>query len=464
MVFSSMIFLWLFLPLSLILYYLVPRQMVGTRNVVLLLISLLFYSWGEPKYIVVLLLVIVLTWAYGIAIGGFAHKNIFLIMAIVSDLLVLFLFKYFAFFVNILGINKFYFCEAISSSIHLPLGISFFVFQSISYLVDVYRKNELKEKNLANVALYISFFPQLVAGPIVQYDFIKLQLHGEREDRFFYNIDGIYRFIVGLAKKVIIANSVAYGVDKIYSIGIENITGKMAWLAAVGYMLQIYFDFSGYSDMAIGLAKMFGFSICENFDLPYCSKSITEFWRRWHISLGSWFRNYVYIPLGGNRHGSIRTCANLLLVFLLTGIWHGAGFNYILWGTWNGFWIVVERVFLAKRMERFRILPHIYALIVIVIGWIMFRCESLSLMWEMLNRFVRPWNYQQTNYGVIETVGKQFLVMLVLGIGVTIFEIYNKSASNKNEKIKICLAIIMLFWSIVLLAGGTYNPFIYFRF
>ena len=332
MVFSSMLFLWVFLPVVLILSRIVPKK---GQNLLLLLASLIFYAWGEPKYILLMLAAIFVNYFIVLLMDRFGKaKHLLLLAAVVFNVGMLGVFKYTDFFIDLanqIAGNAVFELKNIA----LPIGISFFTFQAMSYVFDYYRGEYAAEKNPLNVALYISFFPQLIAGPIVKYRDIRLQIR-DRSISGEKTVAGIRRFVYGLAKKVLIANTLAAAVDQIYALDPVHITGPVAWFAAAGYMLQIYYDFSGYSDMAIGLGKMFGFDITENFNYPYISTSIREFWRRWHISLGAWFKDYVYIPLGGNRKGEARTCINLMIVFAITGFWHGAALAFLFWGIYHG--------------------------------------------------------------------------------------------------------------------------------
>lgn len=357
MVFSSAIFLLMFLPIVFVLNYFVKEEY---SNVLLLLASLIFYSWGEPYLVLLMLVSIVVNWAVGRILdkADSNKKRITLVVGILWNLGILGYYKYAGLFVSIL--NEICNREILPvPEIALPIGISFFTFQAISYIVDVYRGDTEASPKLVKVALYISFFPQLIAGPIVKYRDINKQID-ERNITWINVSYGFKRFIYGLAKKVLISNVLGLCVDNIYAYDITAIDGKTAWIGAFAYTFQIYYDFSGYSDMAIGLGKMFGFDILENFNYPYLSKSITEFWRRWHISLGSWFREYVYIPLGGKRMGKVRTYINLIIVFFLTGLWHGADFSFVLWGIYHGFFSIIERLGLKKVLDKLKVFSTIY--------------------------------------------------------------------------------------------------------
>ncbi|MCR5602664.1 MAG: MBOAT family protein, partial [Lachnospiraceae bacterium] len=347
----------------------------------------------------------------------------------------------------------------------LPMGISFFTFQILSYIIDLYRGKYEVQRNPVSLALYISFFPQLIAGPIVQYESIRKQLDA-RTESLEKKAAGIRRFIYGLAKKVLIANTMARFVDTVYSTD-SSFNGMISWLTAVAYMLQIYYDFSGYSDMAIGLGKMFGFEFSENFNYPYMSSSIHEFWQRWHISLGSWFREYLYFPLGGNRKGTVRTYYNLIIVFLLTGLWHGANMTFVLWGLFHVCFQIVERAGLTDILKRHRISAHIYTLLVVLFGWVLFRADTVSQALEIMKQMLLPWRYTYTSLLLPRVITHKFIVMMILGIAGMGFiqrpvrKISSTVLVNVVEYIY-CMCILLL--SMASLAGNTYNPFIYFRF
>ena len=341
MVFSSMIFLWLFLPLVLFFYFISNNKL---KNIILLIFSLIFYAWGESKYILLMLLSIFINYLFGILIDKFRkHDKLFLVLAVITNLGLLGYFKYFNFFVNV--VNKINGETLVGfRDIVLPIGISFYTFQILSYVIDLYRKEIKVQKNILNLALYVSFFPQLIAGPIVKYKDVDNEINNRKVDLKLF-ASGVRRFVYGLGKKVLLSNTLALVVDTIYSYNVSQLNTPLVWIAIIAYTFQIYFDFSGYSDMAIGLGRMFGFHFLENFNLPYISQSITEFWRRWHISLSTWFKEYLYIPLGGNRKGKIRTYLNLFIVFFATGLWHGASFNFIAWGLYYGVFLIIEKLF-----------------------------------------------------------------------------------------------------------------------
>lgn len=465
MVFSSMIFLWLFMPIVLIVYYVFGRSKIYIKNMILLLSSIFFYAWGEPVYIYLMILSIIFNYFFGLMINTSSRK-LFLFLDIFCNLAVLSYFKYCNF---LIGIINFLFQTNISDrEIALPIGISFFTFQAMSYVIDVYREECPVEKNIFNVALYISFFPQLIAGPIIKYKDIGCQIKNRRE-----TLDGIAlgmrRFCYGLGKKVIISNALAEVVDKIAVMGIGNVNGSMAWIIVIFYSLQIYYDFSGYSDMAIGLGRIFGFDIPENFQYPYLSTSINEFWRKWHISLGTWFREYVYIPLGGNRKGSGRTYINLFIVFLLTGIWHGASWNFVFWGAYHGFFIIMERLGIDKILKKSSVFSHVYTVCVFGIGWIFFRFTSMRQGFAYLKRIFVPWKYTYAQYSIFEIVSHRawmILILAIAGCGIVqgIAAKYFDIQRFKAGKLDLIYCTVIVWICFGLLAGNTYNPFIYFRF
>ena len=347
MVFSSLSFIFFFLPIFLLIYFISKKEL---QNIVILLGSLFFYAWGEPKYVIVMIFSIIFNYLCGLLINRYRkHDKLFLILAIIGNLLLLFVFKYLDF--TIININRLFSSNINSLNLLLPIGISFYTFQAMSYVIDVYKKKVKVQKNIITMGTYVALFPQLIAGPIVRYKDIEKQL-SNRTINLNKVSDGIRRFIIGLGKKVIIANNVAVIVDTIFDGNIQNTGALVLIIGTIAYALQIYFDFSGYSDMAIGLGKILGFDFLENFNYPYISKSITEFWRRWHISLSSWFRDYVYIPLGGNRVSKIKWIRNIFIVWFLTGLWHGASWNFILWGLYFAVILLLEKLVLSKYLDK----------------------------------------------------------------------------------------------------------------
>ncbi len=470
MVFSSMLFLWLFLPIVLITYFISNKKV---KNIILLIASLVFYAWGEPKYIILMLISIVVNYIFGLLIDKYRKKSkLFLILDILFNLLLLGYFKYYNFFVN--NINNIFNHQLLSiRNIALPIGISFYTFQILSYIIDLYR-NEIKvQKNILNLALYISFFPQLIAGPIVRYKNIEEEINNRTESVENF-ADGVRRFTYGLGKKVIFSNTLAYVVDTIYSNNVNALNTPVAWLAAIAYTLQIYYDFSGYSDMAIGLGRMFGFHFPENFDYPYISQSITEFWRRWHISLSSWFKEYLYIPLGGNRKGKLRTYINLFIVFFATGLWHGASWNFIVWGGFfYGSILVIEKLFLKKLLDnnKLKVINHIYVMLIVIVGWVLFRADGLKHGLSII-KLLFSFDFKNVYVLLPTFINMKVIIVIILSILLCgpAHVLFNKI--DKEEKIKkvystyieVFIIALILFISIAELISSTYNPFIYFRF
>lgn len=469
MVFSSMVFLWIFFPAVFILSLVIRKTQY--QNLLLLVTSLLFYAWGEPRNILLLLVSILLNWAFGLLIDRFRGRGrVFLALDVVVNLALLGYFKYTDFFINtvnhvIPGVNL------PLTNIALPIGISFFTFQAMSYVIDLYRGQIKVQKNLLYLALYVSFFPQLIAGPIVKYRDIELQID-HRTVNPERVASGFRRFVYGLGKKVLISNLVGQAADSLYGLEVSSLTGGMAWLCALTYTLQIYYDFSGYSDMAIGLGRMFGFDFLENFRYPYLSSSIREFWRRWHISLSTWFQEYLYIPLGGNRKGKGRTYLNLLIVFFATGMWHGASWNFIAWGMYHGFFSIIERLGLGEILKRFRILPRIYTMVVVMIGWVFFRVEEFGQGFAVVARMLMPWRYTASDIILGTLVNSETVLAIlcgILGCGVLQAVFARPKTAALAEKWKGSLPEfvfcgLVLFACILKLASNTYNPFIYFRF
>ena len=464
MVFSSLTFLFIYFPITLVVMKLSPLKY---RNFCLLVLSLLFYSYGEPKYIIIMLVSCIVDYFNGYMVDKYRdNKRIakrFVIFSIVFNLGLLGFFKYYDFLVSILnsiGINIFS-----PLNISLPIGISFYTFQTMSYPIDVYRNDAKVQKNLVNFSCYVTMFFQLIAGPIVRYKDIAAQLdHRIENENGFYN--GIKRFVCGLAKKVILANNMGLIFEQINSLNNENISLLLAWLGIICFALQIYFDFSGYSDMAIGLASMFGFDLLENFNYPYIASSITDFWRRWHISLSSWFRDYVYIPLGGNRKGLYRQCINIMIVWLLTGLWHGASFNFMLWGLYYGLILIFETVIGLKMLKKLpAIFRHIYALILILIGWVIFNFTDFDMM---INYFGLMFN----NPVIIDNISLYFIRDNIVLIIISIIACLPVRLSRLNpfvinKKFEYLMPLIILGTLIICVAficESSYNPFLYFRF
>ncbi|MBQ9513060.1 MAG: MBOAT family protein, partial [Lachnospiraceae bacterium] len=415
-----MTFLWIFLPVVLVINLLlgrIPGKKIQLQNIWLLLVSLFFYAWGEPFYVLLLMFSVVMNYCAGLLMERYAHKKgLILAGDVVLNLALLGYFKYCNFFLNTLD-HLLPFINLPRTKIALPIGISFFTFQAMSYVIDLYRGRYRAQKNLFNLALYISFFPQLIAGPIVKYRDIDTQIMGREVtvEKFAF---GVRRFIYGLGKKVIIANIMAQSVDKLFAIDASQMTTKAAWLGALFYTLQIYYDFSGYSDMAIGLGKMFGFDFLENFNYPYIADSIKDFWRRWHISLSSWFKEYLYIPLGGNRKGEARTYINLFIVFAVTGLWHGASWNFVGWGLYHGMFLIIERIGFSKVVEKLGPFRYAYAFLVAMIGWIFFRVESVGDGLNMVRCMFLPFTVAANGVAMLppETVSSLTVLVCVLGL------------------------------------------------
>lgn len=469
MVFSSIIFLYLFLPAVLVLYFVVPAK---AKNAVLFASSLFFYAWGERLLVLLFVASIAAGYVFALLINKFRGKGLskfFLIFSLAVDLGLLAYFKYTDFFIS--SFNSVFGSQIPLLNVALPIGISFYLFQLLSYELDVYWGKVEAQKNFINFATYVSMFPQLIAGPIVRYSDIEKQLVS-RTHSFEKISGGISRFIIGFGKKVLIANALGELTAAFRSSG--DLSVAYHWLYAIAFMLQIYFDFSAYSDMAIGLGKIFGFDFNENFDHPYTSKSITEFWRRWHISLGSWFRDYVYIPLGGNRKGFARQMLNIFVVWMLTGLWHGAAWNFVLWGIFYAVLLMAEKLFLKKWLEKHSVFGHIYVLVAVLFGFVLFNATSLSRCVEDLKGmfafgkmdFVSPeFLYNLKSYALV-------LVFAVLGAGgfckKAVTGIKKLCVSEASKKVFAVAEIVFLGAILVLgtayLVDGSFNPFLYFRF
>jgi alginate O-acetyltransferase complex protein AlgI len=467
MVFSSTIFLFFFLPLVILGYYLLKESY---RVSFLLLTSLFFYAWGEPKYILVMLLSITINYLFGLAIhaararSGLAAKFL-LLMGVLGNLGILYYFKYLNFTLS--ALNLFLGGNFAGYGIVMPIGISFFTFQGMSYIIDLYWGKVALQKNPVLVAFYISFFPQLVAGPIVRYIDIERQIYSRNEGIEQFSC-GARRFVFGLAKKVLIANTLGYPADLIFAGPPAENTQATAWLGVICYSFQIYFDFSGYSDMAIGLGKMFGFEFRENFDYPYISKTLTEFWRRWHISLSSWFRDYLYIPLGGNRKGKVY--ANLFIVFLVTGLWHGARFSFIAWGLWHGFFLMVERLFRIREVKRRGFVPlrRLLTMLIVITGWVFFRAEGLRNAVKYLGVMYGLVKPENAGYTCWYYLGPDTITALLLALSASMpiakLEVFNRRQGIWFRYISPVLILLLFFISAVFVVSSSYNPFIYFRF
>ena len=464
MLFSSGVFLFIFLPIIILLYYLFKKRTY--RNILLCLFSLIFYAWGEPRYIILMIFSIVINYIMALLIDKYKkNKQLFFIIDIIINVALLFYFKYIN--LTISSINTLFNINIHSKNIVLPIGISFYTFQIMSYVIDVYRSKVKVQKNIINLATYIVLFPQLIAGPIVRYETIESELSNRHENMELFAA-GIKRFIIGLSKKVIIANNMALIVDTIYSQPVENLGSLILWLSAITYTLQIYFDFSGYSDMAIGLGKMFGFNFLENFDYPYISTSVSEFWRRWHISLGTWFKEYIYIPLGGNRCNKVKWIRNTMIVWGLTGLWHGASWNYVIWGIYYGIIIIIEKEFLKDFIaKRFKIIGNIITMLLVIIGWVIFRIEDLNIAIKVILKMF-SFNFISNINFILDFNFLIACVYIIPGIILSYPFIKNfiKRINNNcyTKILSYAVYIILFVFSISLLFANTYNPFIYFRF
>ena len=463
MLFTSISFLFYFLPTIIVLYFITPKKY---RNYILLIFSIIFYMYGEPKYVILMLVEILVAYFGALLIDKYKSKEIFLI-TIIIHIGLLCVFKYTDLFIG--TINSIFKTNISFLNIALPIGISFYTFQILSYVIDVYRGKVKVQKNILKLATYVSLFPQLIAGPIVRYETICDELDNRDETIEKFSL-GVRRFIIGLAKKVLIANMLGELCTKFSLVDERSVL--FYWIFAISYMLQVYFDFSAYSDMAIGLGKMFGFTFLENFNYPFISKSITEFWRRWHISLSSWFKDYVYIPLGGSRKGTLKLVRNILIVWFLTGIWHGAAYNFILWGLFIGVFLVIEKLWLSKYISKLpKFLRNIYVLFIIMISFIMFNAGSINeAFFNIKGLFGLNKEVFINNYTIYYL--KSYLIVLIIAIfGATplfknIIEKLKKSKClNKivNVLEPIFLVILLLLVTAYLI-DSSYNPFLYFRF
>ena len=438
MVFSAPEFLFLFMPIVCILYYAVRKPVI--QNGLLIAASLFFYAWGEPRYVLLMVASILINYL-------FTRKptKTVVAIAVIFNVGMLFVFKY------------------AGLPVRLPIGISFYTFQALSLVIDVYRDRQAGEApqvSFWDVLLYISFFPQLIAGPIVQYKDIRPYLRVRHVNPEGI-AQGIRRFVIGLSKKVLLADTMAVVCDSLYARADGSISGFGVWVAAICYLFQIYFDFSGYSDMAIGLGKMLGFHFKENFNMPYTASSLRDFWRRWHISLSSWFRDYVYIPLGGNRKGRLRTVANRMTVFALTGIWHGAGLNFLLWGLWHGFFVSIEAFVPEKKSAVRSILGRIYTFLVVLVGFVLFRAETLGKAGKMLVWMFTDFSFSPSAIsGTLSFFTPYFIVILVVCIAVSVWKPKFKVPTGISNLLTLLLLLICM----LTVASATYSPFIYFRF
>lgn len=460
MLFSSNVFLFAFLPTVLAIYYLVPRFL---RNPVLLLVSLIFYGWGEPVYLLLMLAAILLNYGFGMWIWiirrkGKGAKGV-LAAGIAANLLLLGYFKYASFLMSALSALIPGLRNIPIPAVELPIGISFYIFQSMSYIIDVYRDDAPVQKNPLTFGTYVALFPQLIAGPIVRYRDIAQQLSSRWENLRDFS-SGVLLFIVGLSKKVLLANPLGEA-----WLLLQQETGPAAaWVGLAAYTLQIYFDFSGYSDMAIGLGRLFGFEFLENFRYPYVSASVTEFWRRWHISLSTWFREYVYIPLGGNRYGKGRQILNLLVVWFLTGLWHGASWNFALWGLYYAALLIMEKLFLLKTLERLpKLVKHLYTLLAVMIGWALFYFEDMGVLGAFLGRL---WLPAAASPGSFPLILSYLPLLAAAAFAATPIPAFVAAKGNTPgfQFVKAVAAACGFLLCVGALASQSYNPFIYFRF
>jgi len=480
MVFSSITFLFFFLPTTLALYSIAGRN----RNLLLLLVSLLFYSWGEGIYLLVMLISIALNFFSGLLIARFREQQRMALVVLAASLGINFSLLAFFKYANFITDNLNILLQAVHlpgmtlTPVHLPIGISFFTFQATSYVIDVYRKKIEPQQSLVNLSLYISLFPQLIAGPIVRYTDIAGDLAGRKVSRDDL-AEGIQRFIFGLSKKVLLANPMAFTADKMFALPAAELSPGLAWLGAICYTFQIYFDFSGYSDMAIGLGRMFGFRFLENFNYPYISKSIQEFWQRWHISLSSWFRDYLYIPLGGNRCGTLRIYLNLVTVFLLCGLWHGASWTFIGWGIFHGFFLVLERTIIGKGLQLiWAPLRHLLTLIIIIVGWVLFRSDTINDAMTYISIMFNPGS--GTNWQIVLMyLNPKILFELAMAVlfSLPVFSVIEEikhvlMSRDKNsfgvetviQLFRLLTFALLSYFTVITLSASVYNPFIYFRF
>ena len=464
MVFSSMVFLCIFLPVVFLFHLLLPG--IWAKNGMLLLASLAFYAYGEPVYVILMIASAFVNYLSALLIGkNPAGKKAVMAVNVILNLGVLVLFKYTGFLAE--SVNTIFGTAIPVPSIRLPIGISFFTFQAMSYVIDVYRGVTGAQKNFGKVLLYISFFPQLIAGPIVKYHDIAQEIEN-RTQTVDGVTDGIRRFVVGLSKKVLISNTVGLVADTLFAADVSGLNAAAAWIGAVSYMLQIYFDFSGYSDMAIGLGEMFGFHFKENFNYPYISGSIREFWRRWHMSLSGWFQEYLYIPLGGSRKGKIRTVINKFIVFLCTGIWHGANVTFLFWGLYHGCFLMLEEIVPAIREQGGKVksfFQHVYTLLVVLIGFVFFRADSMHQGAAWIKTMFTGFGSNTAAISLaLEQLTPLYLVTAAVGIVACCPVKILVKKGRAYEAVTAAGSLALLLLCMLSLASGTYNPFIYFRF
>ncbi|MCY6484120.1 MBOAT family protein [Clostridium aestuarii] len=467
MVFSSLIFIFVFLPLTIITYYIVPKNF---RNFILLIASLVFYAWGEPIYIFIMIFSTVFDYTNGLLIHKFRERRriarLVFINSMVVNLGILCFFKYYNFIIY--NINSLMHVNIDTPNLPLPIGISFYTFQTMSYVIDLYIGKVSVQKKIISFGTYVTMFPQLVAGPIVKYGDIDKQLNKRKESLAMFG-EGAELFIIGLAKKVLLANNIGLLWDNVKATPIGEISILSAWLGIIAFTFQIYFDFSGYSDMALGLGKMFGFNLIRNFNYPYISKSVTEFWHRWHISLGAWFREYLYIPLGGNKKGRLKQYRNLLLVWLLTGLWHGSNWNFIFWGLYFGVFVTIEKIFLLKWLKNKPMAGHIYTMLVVIIGWVLFEFEDITkciAFIKVMFGFGQHLLFNNKALYYFHTNAILFIVLIICSTPITKYIVLNV---RKKLKMVGSIAIpvsymLLIFVVTAYLVNETYNPFLYFKF
>ena len=462
MTFSSLTFLCIFLPVLVILYHLI--RPIRARNILLVAASLLFYAFGEPVYIFLMVISIIVNYCFGRAIAVKRRKKIIVAIAVIVNLAVLGTFKYAGWVAEMISDAFGFGWQPLAIS--LPIGISFYTFQALSYLIDVYRGECECQNDMISFFLYISLFPQLIAGPIVKYHDIEKQI-GSRTINAKETALGLQRFLVGLGKKVLIANVLAKAADAVFAMQPDSLCALSAWVGAAAYLFQIYFDFSGYSDMAIGLGRMFGFHFLENFRYPYAAASIKEFWHRWHISLSTWFKEYLYIPLGGNRKGRLRTCINKLIVFFCTGLWHGANMTFVFWGLFHGAFLLMEDFVNIRKLPK--ILRHTYTLLVVCVGFVIFRADTMSQAGTMISKMFT--GFDMTNAQLVQAIAMLnplFITVLAAAAfgSVPIWrKLFSKWGRSKwVEAASFGYSAVLLILSVLYLSGGGYNPFIYFRF
>ena len=476
MVFSSLVFLFAFLPITLIIYYLVPDK---AKNIVILVSGLVFYAWGEPIYVLAMIASTFIDYTAGRLIARYDDRpkvrTVCLIVSLVMNLGLLGTFKYLGFFIE--SFNAWFGLSIPNPNLPLPIGISFFTFQSMSYTIDLYKRNIKVQKNAVSFMAFVTLFPQIVAGPIVRYEDIQNEIDhrtiGEKQLG-----EGISRFIVGLGKKVLIANNIGILWSQVKALDYGSLSAVTAWLGILAFTFQIYFDFSGYSDMAIGLGKMMGFNFPENFNYPYMSHSISEFWRRWHITLGAWFRSYIYIPMGGNRKGLPRTIFNLFVVWAVTGIWHGASWNFMLWGVYFGVLIILERLFLGKLLEKAPpLISWLYTFVLVVFGWIMFDAVDTSTVF-IGDMFMQVGSYIGAMFGAngvfLDSFGTNALMNYGVMFAICIFgssdllktgaELIRKKAPEWVQYLFPAALTAVMLASVAYLSTADYNPFLYFNF